>query len=90
MSGSDLRYPLDDYLNSTLGLTRSDPVRAVVSTSETSLDLLASYLVSSPTHLTLRLLKLPTRSSLAAAHGVPTESFRMLTLVGLHVDNDLS
>ncbi|MFT4988487.1 MAG: O-succinylbenzoate synthase [Acidimicrobiales bacterium] len=90
MSGSDLRYPLDDYLNSTLGLTRSDPVRAVISTSETSRDLLASYLVSSPTHLTLRLLKLPTRSSLAAAHGVPTESFRMLTLVGLHVDNDLS
>ncbi len=44
----------------------------------------------SPTHLTLRLLKLPTRSSLDAAHGVPVESFRMLTLVGLHVDNDLS
>jgi O-succinylbenzoate synthase len=43
-----------------------------------------------PTHLTLRLLKLPTRSSLAAAHGVPAESFRMLTVVGLHVDNDLS
>lgn len=43
----------------------------------------------SPTHLTLRLLKLPTRSSLAAAHGVPATSFRMLTLVGLHVDNDL-
>lgn len=46
--------------------------------------------MSSPTHLTLRLLKLPARSSLAAAHGVPAESFRMLTLVGLHVDNDLS
>ncbi|MDB4205848.1 hypothetical protein N9812_01415, partial [bacterium] len=43
----------------------------------------------SPTHLSLRLLQLPTHSSLAAAHGVPTTSFRMLTLVGLHVDNDL-
>lgn len=42
-----------------------------------------------PTHLTLRLLQLPTRASLAAAHGVRTESFRMLTVVGLHVDNDL-
>jgi len=45
--------------------------------------------VFSPTHLSLRLLQLPTHSSLAAAHGVPTTSFRMLTLVGLHVDNDL-
>ena len=43
----------------------------------------------SPTHLSLRLLQLPTHSSLDAAHGVPTTSFRMLTLVGLHVDNDL-
>lgn len=42
-----------------------------------------------PTHLTLRLLKLPTRSSLAAAHGVPTQAFRMIALVGLHADNDL-
>lgn len=42
-----------------------------------------------PTHLSLRLLKLPTKSSLAAAHGVRSESFRMLTIVGLHRDNDL-
>ncbi len=42
-----------------------------------------------PTHLSLRLLKLPTKSSLAAAHGVRADTFRMLTIVGLHVDNDL-
>ena len=42
------------------------------------------------THLTLRLLRLPTKAALAAAHGVATEGFRMLTVVGLHHDNDLS
>ena len=42
-----------------------------------------------PTHLSVRLLKLPTRSSLAAAHGVRTETFRLLTIVGAHLANDL-
>ena len=46
-------------------------------------------MVLRPTHLSLRLLKLPTCNSLAAAHGVPTAAFRMLTLVGVHSDNDL-
>lgn len=43
-----------------------------------------------PTHLSLHLLRLPTRDALAAAHGVSTEEFRFLTLVGVHVDNDPS
>jgi len=43
-----------------------------------------------PTHLTLRLLKLPTRAGLAAAHTVPAASHRMLTIVGLHLDNELA
>jgi len=41
------------------------------------------------THLSLYLLGLPTRSSLAAAHGVPTASTRFLTIVGLHIDGAL-
>lgn len=43
-----------------------------------------------PTHLSLHLLRLPTRDALAAAHGVSSSGFRTLTLVGLHVDNDQS
>jgi len=43
-----------------------------------------------PTHLSLHLVRLPLRASLTAAHGVATEQFRELTLVGLHVDNDTS
>lgn len=50
---------------------------------------MANSLVT-PTHLSLHLLRLPTRDALAAAHGVSTEQFRTLTLVGLHVDNDRS
>lgn len=45
---------------------------------------------ATPTHLSLHLLRLPTRDALAAAHGVSTASYRMLTLVGIHVDNDQS
>jgi len=39
--------------------------------------------------MTLRLIKLPTHASLNAAHGVPTTSYRLLTIVGLHVNNDM-
>lgn len=41
------------------------------------------------THLSLFLLGLPTRSSLEAAHGVSTASARFLTVVGLHLNNEL-
>ena len=41
-----------------------------------------------PTHLSLWLLRLPTHRSLDAAHGVSTAGFRMLTVVGLHDQND--
>lgn len=42
-----------------------------------------------PTHFTLRLLRIRTRASLAAAHGVRPDSTRLLTVVGLHCDGDL-
>lgn len=50
--------------------------------------------MSSPTHLTLRLLKLPTRSTLGAAHNRHERSqgsrgHRLITIVGLHLDNEL-
>jgi len=44
---------------------------------------------SRPSHLSLRLLRLETHSSLAAAHGVPTHSARELTIVGVHFGGDL-
>ncbi len=43
----------------------------------------------SPTHLSLRLLKLPTRSGLSAAHNLRPGPDRSLTVIGLHVDNEL-
>jgi len=43
-----------------------------------------------PTHFTIRLLRLPTRGALDAAHGVATTAHRLLTVVGVHVDNDLA
>lgn len=47
--------------------------------------------MSSPTHLTLRLLKLPTRSTLGAAHNVGdrSQSGRLITIIGVHLDNEL-
>lgn len=47
-----------------------------------------------PTHFTLRLLRLPTRATLGAAHNRRSSgtdaSFRAITIIGVHVDHDLS
>ncbi len=41
-----------------------------------------------PTHLTVRLLRLPRRQTLAAAHDLAAQPFRDLTVIELHVDGD--
>lgn len=47
-------------------------------------------MVSTPTHLTLRLLRLPARRALGAAHGVGADhDHRFITIVGVHHDNDV-
>ena len=43
-----------------------------------------------PTHLTLRLLRLPTHRTLAAAHDQAPDDHRLLTVVAAHLDGDMT